>query len=126
MKTKVTTIGRITRLAVAIAVFTIAATAVNAQEKGATKLLQLNTSKAAPPAAVPDYKPMSCAKCNDSFITVPDTDPKGAGARLLVTGNAPTRIVAKHLCDNCTNEWIVKGHGKAATSVPVHKCASCI
>jgi hypothetical protein len=125
MKTKITTIGRIVGFAIAVALSAVAATAANAQDKGATKLLQLSAPKATPAAIVSDYKPMPCANCKDSFVTVPDTEIKGAGARALVTGGTPTRIVAKHLCGSCANEWVVKGHGKAKVSVPLHKCASC-
>ena len=119
MKMKVTTMGWIAGLVVAGALFTAVG---NAQEKGAAKLLQLNASKAAPVTAVSEYKSMSCANCKDRFTTVPDRSVKGAST---LTG-APTRIVAKHLCGGCANEWVVKGNGKAATSVPVHKCSSCI
>ena len=125
MKTKITKIGRIIGLAIAVALFTVSATAANAQAKGASKLLQLSAPKATPVAIVSDFKPISCANCKDSFVTVPDTEIKGAAARALVTGGAPTRIVAKHLCGTCANEWVVKGHGKAKVSVPAHKCASC-
>jgi hypothetical protein len=125
MKMKSTTIGRIAGLAVAVALFTVSATAANAQAKGASKLLQLSAPKATPVAIVSDYKTISCANCKDSFVTVPDTEINGAGAKALVTGGSPTRIVAKHLCGRCANEWVVKGHGKAKVSAPVHKCASC-
>jgi len=124
MKTKVTTIGRIAGFTVAVALLTVAATAVNAQEKGATRLL---TGTKAPPVTIAsNYKAMSCANCQDRFAAIPDTDTRGAGARVLVTDGPLTRIVAKHLCGGCTNEWVVKGHGKAKVSVAVHKCASCI
>jgi hypothetical protein len=126
MKTKITTIGRIAGLAVAVALFIVSAAAANAQEKGAAKLLQLTATKATSAAIVPDYKPISCANCKDSFVTVPDTEIKGAGARTLVTHGTPTRIVAKHLCGTCANEWVVKGHGKTATFLAVHTCSSCL
>ena len=122
---KITTIGRIAGLAVAVALFTVSATAANAQAKGASKLLQLSAPKVTPVAIVSDHKPMPCANCKDNFVTIPDTEIKGAGAKALVTGGSPTRIVAKHLCGSCANEWVVKGHGKAKVSVPAHKCASC-
>ena len=97
----------------------------HAQEKGATKLLQLSAPQVTPVAIASEYKPMSCANCKDSFVAVPDTEIKGAGARALVSSGTPTRIVAKHLCGTCANKWVVKGHGKAKVSVPVHQCASC-
>ena|SRR6185437_84794 len=125
MKTKITTIGRIAGLAVAVTLFTVAATAANAQEKGAAILLKLNAPNATAATIAPTYAPMSCANCKDTFVAVPDTDTKGAAARVLVTGGPPTRIIAKHACGNCGNEWVVTGHGKAKVSLPVHKCAAC-
>src|SRR5881394_1227275 len=74
MKTKITTIGRIVGFAVAVALFTVSTTAANAQAKGASKLLQLSATKATPVAIVSDYKPISCANCKDSFVTVPNTE----------------------------------------------------
>jgi hypothetical protein len=125
MKSKLTTTGRLAGLAVAVALLTVAATAVNAQEKGATRLLQLNAPKAPAATFVSTDTSMSCATCKDTFVRVPDTEMKGAAARVLVTGGPPTRILAKHACDSCGTEWVIKGHGKTAISVPVHKCASC-
>ena len=125
MKTKITRTGRIIGFAIAVALFTVSATAASAQEKGAARLLQLSGTKATPAAIVPDDKPISCANCVDRLVTVPDTGIKGAGARALAAGGAPTTIVAKHLCGRCANEWAVKGQGKGKVSVPTHECASC-
>jgi len=131
MKTKITTTGRIIGFAIAVALFGITTVAGNAQEKGsakggATTLLQLNAPKAIAPATISDHKPMSCAHCRDGVITVRDSDTRGAGARTLVSGGAPMKTIAKHLCNVCSNEWAVSGHGKAANFVAVHKCASCL
>ena len=125
MKTNITPIGRLSGLAVAVALFAVVAPAANAQEKGATKLLQLSAPRSTPVAVAAEYKPMSCANCKDSFVAIPDTEIKGAGARALVSSGTPTRIVAKHLCGTCANKWVVKGNGKAKVSVPVHQCPSC-
>ena len=130
MKTKFTTTGRIVGFAIAIALFAGATAAGNAQEKGsakggATKLLQLNEPKATAPIITQDYKPMSCAHCTDTAITVRDTDTRGAGAKTLVSGSA-TKTIGKHLCIACGNEWVVGGHGKTTTFLAVHKCASCL
>jgi hypothetical protein len=126
MKTRITTTGRIVGFAIAVALFTVSATAANAQEKGAARLLQLNAPKATAPATTSDYKPMSCAHCKDAVITVRESDTKGAGARTLVSAGAPSKAIAKHLCNACSNEWVVSGHGKATTFQAVHKCASCL
>ena len=125
MKTNITPIGRLSGLAVAVALFAVVAPAANAQEKGATKLLQLSAPRSTPVAVAAEYKPMTCANCKDSFVAIPDTETKGAGARALVSSGTPTRIVAKHLCGTCANKWVVKGNGKAKVSVPVHQCPSC-
>jgi len=131
MKTKITTTGRIVGFAIAVALFAGVTATGNAQEKGsakggATRLMQLNAPKAAAPVTIPDYKPMSCAHCQDTVITVRDSDTRGAGARTLVSGSAPTKTIAKHLCNACGNEWVGSGHGKAKTFLAVHKCASCL
>jgi len=131
MKTKITTIGRIVGFAIAVVLFAGVTATGNAQEKGsakggATRLMQLNAPKAAAPVTTPDYKPTPCAHCQDTVITVRDTDTRGAGARTLVSAGAPTKTIARHLCNACGNEWVVSGHGKATTFLAVHKCASCI
>ena len=131
METKITRIGRIVGFAIAVALFAGVTATGNAQENGsakggATRLMQLNAPKAAALVTTPDYKPMACAHCKDRVITVRDTDTRGAGARTLVSGGAPTKTIAKHLCNACGNEWVVSGHGKAKTFLAVHKCASCI
>jgi hypothetical protein len=131
MKTKNTTTGRIAGFAIAVALFAVTTGAGSAQEKGsakggATMLLQLNTPKATAPITLPDYKPMACAHCKDRVITVRDSDMRGAGARTLVSGGAPTKTIAKHLCNACGNDWVVSGHGKMTTFLAVHTCASCL
>jgi hypothetical protein len=131
MKMKTTTIGRIAGFAIAVILFAGATVAVNAREKGsakggATRLMQLSTVKATTPITTLDYKPMSCAHCKDGVITVRDSDTRGAGARALVSGGAPTKTIAKHLCNACGNEWVVSGYGKTTTFRAVHTCASCL
>jgi hypothetical protein len=131
MKTKITTIGRIVGFAIAVALFAGITDTGNAQEKGsakggATRLMQLNAPTAIAPITILDYKPMACAHCKDRVITVRDTDTRGAGARTLVSGGAPTKTIAKHLCNACSNDWAVSGHGKTTTFLAVHTCASCL
>src|ERR1041385_5914699 len=114
MKTKITTIGRIVGFAIAVALFAGVTATGKAQEKGsakggATRLMQLNAPTATAPVTIPDYKPMSCAQCKDTVITVRDTDTRGAAARTLVSGGAPTKTIAKHLCNACGNEWSITG-----------------
>lgn len=126
MKTnRINTLARLTGMTIALAVFAGIGGLANAQEKGATRLLRVSGALVEPKSTPSDYKPMSCANCKDSFVAVRDTEVRGAGGKALVTSGSPRRIVAKHLCGSCVNEWVVKGHGKAKASVPIHKCASC-
>jgi hypothetical protein len=131
MKTKITTIGRIVGFAIAAALFAGVTATGNAQEKGSAKggatwLMQLNAPEATALITIPDYKPMACAHCKDRVITVRDSDTRGAGARTLVSGGAPTKTIANHLCNACSNDWVVSGHGKATAFRAVHTCAACL
>ena len=125
MKTsRIKTLAQMTGLGIALALLAGVAGEVKAQEKGGERLLKLN---AAPkPALAPAQQAgMSCPKCKDVFTTQSDLTPRGLGARTLVAGGAPTQTVARHLCDGCSVEWIITGHGKAKEAVAIHKCASC-
>ena len=130
MKTKISTTGRIVGFAITVALFAVTTVAGNSQDKGlargATRLMQLNAPKTAVTVTTTDYKPMACAHCKDSAITVRDSDARGAGARSLVSSGATRTTIAKHLCGACGNEWVVSGSGKATTFLPVHTCASCL
>jgi hypothetical protein len=110
---------------VALSLFTLAPLAVTAQEQGSAKGGATLLMKPAIPFSTTDYKPMACANCKDTVVAIPDTDFKGAGARAQLSGGTPTINVVKHLCTACSNDWVVKGHGKAKAEVPVHKCATC-
>ena len=92
---------------------------------GATKLTQFSAPIAAPVTAPLVVKPMTCAKCTDTYRTVIDTETKGGGVKSLLAGGAPTKVVRTHQCPTCTTDWVVKGVGKSLTSVPIHKCDSC-
>ena len=92
-----------------------------AEVKGGERMLQLNGSITAP-AAPGDYKPMSCAKCQDVPTTVRDFTAKGATA--LVAGGAPTKTVAAHLCEGCVTTKANIGVGKHTKDVVTHKCTS--
>ena len=127
-KMKTTTISKLAATAVlsaALSLLTAVPMQLNAQEKGAIKLIKLNAPTLATPAVATHSKPMSCANCKETFVTVRDTESKGGGAKALLAGGPPTKIVARHLCDACRNEWVIQGGGKAKTSVPVHTCLAC-
>ena len=68
---------------------------------------------------------MRCPKCKDTFVSKPDTDPKGLGARTLMAKGTPRKLVATHLCPGCGTDWAVVGQGKAKAVVGTHKCQSC-
>ena len=93
----------------------------SAQEKGATKLLKMNTIKAVADAdAVQpgDTVVMSCPKCKDSWVTIVTPATK--------TGAKPeTTTVARHECPGCEHKIVSEGHGKAKTDKIVHTCKQC-
>jgi len=91
---------------------------LQAQEKGATKLLKLNAVK-----TVADAKAMRagdtvvtrCPKCKDSWVTIMRTPAK--------TGAKPEeeRFV-RHECPSCSTRIITEGLGKQAKNVVKHVC----
>jgi len=126
MKTKFTPkLATVTAFAVALGLFTLAPLAGQAQEKGSAKGGATLLLKPAIPSSTADYQPMACANCRDTVVTIRDTEFKGAGAKAQLSGGPATRMIVKHGCGACTNDWVVKGHGKAKVDVPVHKCGSC-
>ena len=128
MKTnRINRLARLTGLTIALALFTGIAGEIRAQEKGATTLLRLGGKLVEPKSVPSDYKSMSCVKCADAVVHVPDLYSGGLGARtMMAPANAlPTKPVAKHLCDGCGVEWRVEGIGRAKHDVAVHKCTGC-
>lgn len=119
--TRINSAARFTGLIIALALFAGVAGAARGQETGsakggATKLLQLNGSLVTPKSEPSDYKPMSCAKCKDEYVSRVDWTARGA--------YKPTVTYAKHLCGGCGNEWTVVGHGKAKRDIATHTCSS--
>jgi len=92
-----------------------------AQEKGATKLIQLKPIKTAQDAATVeagDMVAMSCPKCKDTRVTVMEKPTK--------TGAKPDAItVQRHECPGCEHKFALEGHGKAKTEKLVHVCKNC-
>ena len=118
MKTnRINTLGRLTGMTIALAVFAGIGGLANAQEKGATRLLRMTGSLVEPKSAPSNHKSMSCAKCKDEYVRRVDWTARGA--------NKPTVTVVRHGCEGCGNTWVVSGHGKAKTNEAVHKCTSC-
>jgi len=114
---RINTAARMTGLVIALALFAGVAGEVRAQEKGATRLLRLSGTLVEPKAGASDYKPMSCAKCKDEYITRTDWSTRGA--------NKPDILVARHLCGGCDTATATVGRGKQAHDVATHKCTSC-
>lgn len=67
---------------------------------------------------------MACAKCQDAFVSMADTDAKGLGARTLLAKGPATKIAAKHLCEGCATTITVTGNGKAKHDVVTHTCGA--
>jgi len=93
----------------------------SAQEKGATKLLQLSpiTTVADADAVQPgDTVVMSCPKCKNSWVTVVTPAAK--------TGSkAETSMVERHNCPGCEHKFVTEGHGKMKTDKLIHVCKMC-
>lgn len=66
---------------------------------------------------------MACPKCKDTWISQPDQNSKGSGARTLI--GQTTKRIARHLCEGCSTEWATAGTGKAKLAVASHKCSGC-
>jgi hypothetical protein len=84
---------------------------------------QLNERKASATLATTSTAAMACAKCQDGWVAVRDTNGKGLGARTLI--GQTTKLVVKHLCDGCGTDWNVAGNGKAKQAVASHNCTGC-
>ena len=115
--------GNLTRYgaAVALAALLSLPTFTLAQEKGATKLLQLKpiATVADADAVQPgDTVVMSCPKCKDSWVTVV--------AKPIKTGVKPDSVsTTRHECPGCEHKFLTEGHGKNATDKIVHVCKKC-
>jgi hypothetical protein len=111
MKTKLLLIAAIT-------VITLTPSLLIAQEKGAARLMKLNPAPAPQQTVPTDIKPMSCAKCQDSYTTVTNRTAKGANPEEVKT-------VVKHQCPTCSTFIKTEGAGKNAKNVLAHTCNSC-
>lgn len=92
-----------------------------AQEKGATKLIQLKPIQTVADAEAVqpgDTVVMSCPKCKNSWVTVVTPPAK--------TGSKPeTTLVERHNCPGCDHKIVSAGHGKMKTDKIVHTCKMC-
>ena len=93
----------------------------NAQEKGATKLIQLKPIQTVADAEAVqpgDRVVMSCPKCKTSWVTIV-TPPTKTGAK------AETHVEARHDCPGCEHKFVTEGHGKMKTEKIIHVCKMC-
>lgn len=110
MKTKILLIATIAALALVPSLM--------AQEKGATRLMKLQTVQDLQQVEKGDTILMSCPKCQDTYATVVKKSLKGMQPDQIST-------VVKHLCPTCTTEIKTEGVGKNAVNKLVHTCNSC-
>ena len=89
-----------------------------AQEKGATKLMKLQTVQDLQHVEAGDTIIMSCPKCQDTFATVVTKPMKGMKADEMKT-------MVKHLCPTCSTSIQTEGVGKNAVNKLVHTCNTC-
>jgi hypothetical protein len=92
---------------------------------GGTKLIELNAAKSSVATFTAAAKTMNCVSCKETTLAVRSTETKGGGGSALLSGGAPKKNIARHLCSACETGWVVKGVGKTALNVPDHKCGSC-
>jgi hypothetical protein len=116
--------------ALALGLFAATPFQLQAQDKGstkggATKLMQATAPKMAEMKPAQTHASAKCKNCTDRKVTVRNTDYRGAGGRALTSAGAPTKVVTRHECQQCRNEWRISGHGKTAKSIPVHACVAC-
>lgn len=105
--TRILTAGRIALAFALVAGFTVTAAA---QEKGATKLLQNKSAKAASATAT-----MACSQCKDTVVTITERPTK--------TGAKPDTITSvRHECPGCKTTLATTGHGKAMSTTTKHTC----
>jgi hypothetical protein len=123
MKTINRTPGNLTRYLAAMAIAGLMSlpTFAFAQEKGATKLLQLKPIETVADAEAVkpgDMVVMSCPKCKDSWVTIVQAPAK--------QGTTPeTKSALRHECPGCEHKFVSEGHGKAKTDKLVHVCKKC-
>ena len=89
-----------------------------AQDKPATKLMQLRTAENLEQIEAGDTIVMSCPKCKETYSSVATKSLKG-------TQPDEMKTMSKHLCPTCSTVIKTEGSGKSATTKLVHTCNSC-
>ena len=108
------------RCGIALAVASLAwlPIASQAQEKGATKLMQLKAPEDLQKLEKGDTIVMTCPKCKDTYTQVVEKTFKAVKPEEVKT-------VAIHLCSSCDTKVVTKGVGKQAKDTLVHTCKAC-
>jgi hypothetical protein len=116
-----TSIGKIcltSTLALAITALAWLPSQAFAQEKGAQKLMKVQTVEDVQKIEAGDTIVMSCPMCKESYAQVSEKTFKTARPEELKT----TQV---HLCSSCDTKIVTEGVGKQAKDKVVHKCKVC-
>ena len=105
-------------LITAIAALALLPSLALAQEKGATKLMNLQTAQDLQQMEVGDTIVMSCPTCQDTNTAVVSKSMKGMQPDEI-------KVMVKHLCPTCTTTIQTEGVGKSAVDTLVHSCNHC-
>jgi hypothetical protein len=89
-----------------------------AQEKGAQKLMKIQTVGDLQKVEAGDTIMMTCAKCKDTYVQVVEKTFKAVKPEEL-------KAVTIHLCSSCDTKIVTKGVGKQAKDELVHTCKTC-
>jgi hypothetical protein len=105
-------------LAFAVAAWMSAPSQVLAQEKGAQKLMKVQTVEDVQKIEAGDTLVMYCPKCGEAYSQVSEKTFKAAKPEELKT-------TAMHLCSSCDTKVVTEGVGKQAKEKVVHTCKMC-
>ena len=106
-----------TLLAIAVPIAVMSAGALDAQEKGASKLMKTITSSEDLSGLKPgDMVAMACPKCKTITVTYITTE----------KGHIKTATPGQeHLCPGCEQKFVVVGEGKSKHDTITHVCKKC-
>ena len=105
-------------IALAIAGLAWLPSQAQAQEKGAQKLMKVQTVEDLKTVEAGDTIVMTCPKCKDTYTQVTEKTFKAVKPEELKT-------VGVHLCSSCDTKIVTKGVGKQAKDELVHTCKAC-
>ena len=87
-------------------------------EKGATRLMKVQTVEPLQTIEKGDTIVMTCAKCTDTYTQVVEKTFKAVKPEEIKT-------VPVHLCSSCETKVVTKGVGRQAKDELVHTCKTC-